>query len=107
MESEKIKEIKKALQYNVLDEFMNRLPYGDEFNKLKMVSFEDILTYINELESGYAKGYADGIKNTYEVVMPEKLKDFVKRLKEKMPVHYPTALRALDETLKEFINDNT
>ena len=42
MESEKVKEIKKALEYNVLSEFMNRLPYADEFNKLKMVSFEDI-----------------------------------------------------------------
>ena len=51
MESEKVKEIKKALEYNILSEFMNRLPYADEFNKLKMVSFEDILTLINELES--------------------------------------------------------
>ena len=51
MNSEKVKEIKKALKYNVLSEFMNRLPYADEFNKLKMVSFEDIITLINELES--------------------------------------------------------
>ena len=51
MNIEKEKEIKKALRYNVQDEFMNRLPYADEFNKLKMVSFEDILTLINELES--------------------------------------------------------
>ena len=51
MESEKVKEIKKAIEYNSVSEFMNRLPYADEFNKLKMVSFDDILTLINELES--------------------------------------------------------
>lgn len=51
MESERIKDIKKALEYNVLDELIiYMLPYADEFNKLKKVSLEDILTYINELE---------------------------------------------------------
>lgn len=50
MEREKVKEIKKAIEYNSVSEFMNRLPYADEFNKLKMVSFDDIITLINELE---------------------------------------------------------
>lgn len=31
----------------------------------------------------YSKGYAQGIKNTYEVVMPDKLKQFAEMLKEK------------------------
>ena len=53
----------------------------------------------------YTKGYAQGIKNTYEVVMPNKLKQFAERLKEisceaylKEQLH-----RCIDETLKECI----
>lgn len=61
----------------------------------------------------YSKGYAQGIKNTYEVVIPEKLKQFAERLKEKYgkscSEYYPLLLELtseqLDETLKEFIND--
>lgn len=60
----------------------------------------------------YSKGYAQGIKNTYEVVIPEKLKQFAERLKE-----HPTMKiyslhnaceripKAIDETLKEYEND--
>ena len=68
MEQEKIKEIKKALEYNTVSEFMNRLPYADKFNKLKMVAFEDILTYINELESENEKLSAKykNLENNYE-----------------------------------------
>ena len=51
----------------------------------------------------YSKGYAQGIKNTYEVVIPEKLKQFVKRLKKNMPVHYTSVIDSIEETLKEFI----
>ena len=81
MEQEKINEIKKALKYNVLDEFMNRLPYGDGFNKLKMVSFEDILAYINELESEN-KRLKQSNKNI--LFVNEKVIERNKNLKEKL-----------------------
>ena len=55
----------------------------------------------------YAKGYAAGIKNTYEEILPQ----FAERLKEKYgkscSEYYPLLLELtseqLDETLKEFL----
>ena len=50
------------------------------------IQIDDYIDRIAELEkekkenTSYAKGYADGIKNTYEVVVPEKLKQFAERL---------------------------
>ena len=52
----------------------------------------------------YSKGYADGIKNTYEVVIPNKLKQFAERLKEKLfDLGNIVNDNDIDETLKEFI----
>lgn len=69
----------------------------------------------NKENNSYAKGYADGIKNTYEVVVPDKLKQFAERLKEKAirrqefigelaidDVEY-VKVKDIDKTLKEFI----
>ena len=50
MESEKVKEIKKALEDCASNEIANKLPYIDD-HKCKAVAFADILTLINELES--------------------------------------------------------
>lgn len=54
----------------------------------------------------YSKGYADGIKNTYEVVMPDTLKQFAERLKEKLGsvdlIRGWTVKVFIDETLKEY-----
>ena len=50
MESEKVKEIKKALEDNANYEHYNKLGYIDGY-KCKTVSYVDILTLINELES--------------------------------------------------------
>jgi hypothetical protein len=50
MESEKVKEIKKALEDYASSEIANKLPYIDD-HKFKAVAFADILTLINELES--------------------------------------------------------
>lgn len=50
MESEKVKEIKNALDFNANDDFYY-LPYIDDKDKQKTVKFADILTLINELES--------------------------------------------------------
>ncbi len=114
MESEKVKNVKKALKQNI----KTGIGFLDEKeDKMFFVSIADILTLINELESEnsyqkehielwfkkneekkkriaelekeieenafYSKGYAQGIKNTYEVVMPDKLKQFAEMLKEK------------------------
>lgn len=69
----------------------------------------------NEIKENafYSKGYAQGIKNTYEIVVPDKLKQFAERLKEKMGVREYMGVKYkqgifsendIDETLKEFIN---
>ena len=50
MESEKVKEIKKALEDNANYEHHNKLGYIDGY-KCKTVTYADILTLINELES--------------------------------------------------------
>ena len=59
----------------------------------------------------YAKGYADGIKNTYEAMLPQKLENFAERLKEKLKEKvnadnvdvFVECAKLSDETLKEFI----
>ena len=50
MNSEKVKEIKKALECNATDKHDN-LSYIDENDKCQLMPFADILTLINELES--------------------------------------------------------
>lgn len=52
----------------------------------------------------YARGYADGIKNTYEAMLPQKLENFAERLKEKLfDLGNIVNDNDIDETLKEFI----
>ena len=152
MDSKKVKEIKKALEFNTNNSEHARLHYIDGYNR-KIVTYADILTLINELESendtlhtnlcewrrenqqlkdriaefgkeieenaSYVKGYADGIKNTYEVVMPDKLKQFAEKLKAKIVSMNPkygwarkdtneklikqgATIRAINELLKEY-----
>ena len=146
MESKKVKEIKECLE-----EFKDdRIGYCSNGIDRFMLTKEDALTLINELESEneschevladlkviikqqndriaelekeikgnafYAKGYAQGIKNTYEVVVPNKLKQFAERLKEKIKnfcgteyenayydVTKSAACNDIDETLKELL----
>ena len=50
MNSEKVREIKKALKDCASNEIANKLPYIDG-HKCKAVAFADILTLINELQS--------------------------------------------------------
>lgn len=50
MESEKVKEIKKALECNADYEHHDKLSYIDGY-KCKLVAYRDILTLISELES--------------------------------------------------------
>ena len=59
----------------------------------------------------YSKGYAQGIKNTYEVVIPDKLKQFaekeIEELKSKVNADnvdcFVECKKILEETLKEFV----
>ena len=152
----KVKEIKKVLEEGQF----NTINHHQKEGKTIKISFADILTLINELESEnerwqkdcddiandyqemgnfyyeevkknqqlkdriaelekeieenafYSKGYAEGIKNTYDVVLPDKLKQFAERLKEKMGVREYMGVKYkqgvfsendIDETLKEFI----
>ena len=65
----------------------------------------------------YTKGYGDGVKATVEVAYPKKLNEFAERLKGKIgefdslyqsctDVSYSDLIKqAIDETLKEFINE--
>lgn len=78
------------------------------FNKLRAENKQlkdRIAEFEKEIEENafYSKGYAQGIKNTYEVVIPEKLKQFAERLKEELKGI--VGANFIDETLKEFIND--
>ena len=65
-----------------------------------------------EVNAFYSKGYAQGIKNTYEFVVPDKLKQFAERLIEKLKDNddvdnvdtFVGCKKLVDKTLKEFIN---
>lgn len=90
-----------------------------ELETLCNKTYEDLTKEIDRLEKEieenafYSKGYAQGIKNTYEVVIPDKLKQFAERLKEKMGVREYMGIKYkqgvfsendIDETLKEFLD---
>lgn len=142
MESEKVKEIKKYFEERDVIYFADILTYINELERENEKLLESCKNchYIKDLEIAnghakelkdriaelekeikgnvfYAKGYAEGIKNTYEVVMPNKLKQFAERLKEKLEENSPiagydledlefdgeTIQECIDETLKEFL----
>ena len=81
MNSEKIIEIKKALQ----DHSIEKLKYQDGI-KIKEIDFIDILTLINELESENEKLQRDCVITAYDKLRAEnkKLKDRLGELKEKI-----------------------
>lgn len=120
MESEKVKEIKKALENCQKNNCLDCPYFIDEKRCRANDLLLDTITLINELEEEieesafYSKGYAQGIKNTYEVVIPDKLKQFAERLKEKSQKSFinvggltasakTVTLHDIDETLKEFL----
>lgn len=122
MESEKVKEIKKALEDNANYEHHNKLSYIDGY-KCKTVDYADILTLINELESEnerlktqLAQANA-GIVNCSgcKFVEINAVREFAERLKDKVKNfcgteeenHYydvskEGACEEIDETLKEY-----
>lgn len=129
MESEKVKEIKRALEENANYEYYNKLGYIDGYT-CKTVAYADILTYINELESentrlnkainNVQKGFDNG-EFISKDCQTRTLKQFAERLKEKFDEQkyfyetasishrdisltaLNTAYRCLDETLKEYV----
>ena len=122
MESEKVKEIKKALEDNANYEHYNKLSYIDGY-KCKTVDYADILTLINELESEnerlktqLAQANA-GIVNCSgcKLVELNAVREFAEKLKEKVLNYCGTeeenhyydvskegACEEIDETLKEY-----
>ena len=119
MKSEKVKEIKKALEDNANYKHHNKLGYIDGY-KCKTVAFADILTLINELESEnerlkilLAQANA-GIVNCSgcHLVELNAVKEFAEKLKRKAfdkdmfndwaGATYVVLVREIDKLLKEY-----
>lgn len=134
MNIEKVKEIKKALEYNKTD----HLSYIDEW-KCKFVEYADILTLINELESENERlrlerdvligkkivekqkhdkalimkiDIQEQLKNRIDELENEnvkQLKQFAEKLKEKYgqscSEYYPLLLELTSEQLDETLNE--
>lgn len=119
MESEKVKEIKKALEENANYEYYNKLGYIDGYT-CKTVAYADILTYINELESENERlkilleQANAGIVNCSgcKLVELNAVKEFAEKLKMKAfdkdmfndwaGATYVVLVREIDELLKEY-----
>jgi predicted nuclease with TOPRIM domain len=99
-------------------EYINELESENDCKDIEIskqeYQIEKLKDRIAELEKkkeenpSYAKGYADGIKNTYEVVLPDKLKQFAERIKMEFYYQFDELIPSImadkiDETLKEFI----
>lgn len=120
MESEKVKEIKKALECNADYKHYDKLSYIDGY-KCKLVAYADILTYINELESEnerlkilLAQANA-GIVNCSgcKLVELNAVKEFAEKIKERYHNYYPSIdhyccsekavnVKDIDKLLKEY-----
>lgn len=117
MEREKIKEIKETLEHNAYF----AIEYFPKAGKPKVFKLDDILNFINELESEnerlneYIKGNeadAKAFVNGWHKDLRKELELFVERLKEKV-YHEARICRdivdvqSIDEILKEFIKDES
>ena len=71
MNSEKVKEIKKALEDNANDSEHTHLAYIEDY-RVKLVAFRDILTLINELESELEKEQINNLNCDTELQYKEK-----------------------------------
>ena len=117
MNSEKVKEIKKALEQNDDNGIMYEV--NDQKRTCKFIHHKDILTYINELEKENAiktDTIVDLLKKQ-EFYEKEKLTKFAERLKKKAirrqefigelaidDIEY-VKTQDIDKTLEEFINN--
>ena len=124
MNSEKVKEIKKALDCCTNPVYCEKeCPYHIYERHLECINelAKDSLTYINELEE-YIKGNEQDAKafvNGWHKDLETELKQFAERLKEKLEECSPfvgfdledleldgeTIQGCIDETLKEFIGE--
>ena len=82
MESEKVKEIKKALEDNANYKHHNKLGYIDGY-KCKTVAYADILTLINELESENEK-FVESCKNCHYIKDLEIANGHAQELKDRI-----------------------
>lgn len=82
MNSEKVKEIKKALGDNANYEHYNKLGFIDGY-KCKTVAYADILTYINELESENER-LVESCKNCHYIKDIEIANGHTKELKDRI-----------------------
>lgn len=96
MGSEKVKEIKKALEQNDYYGIMYEVDYKKR--TCKFIHHKDILTLINELESENER-------------LKQAVKDFAERLRKRIAdtmysregyVDYDDTMEVIDETLKEY-----
>ena len=78
MNSEKVKEIKKALEDNANDSEHTHLAYIEDY-RVKLVAYRDILTLINELESENDCKDIEISKQEYQI---KKLKDRIVELEK-------------------------
>ena len=115
MESEKVKEIKKALEFNTNNSECMHLPYIDGY-KCKIVAYADILTLINELESENEllkvgnERFENNMRAVLEIEKKQAVKEFVEKVKEKALSHCRTINcyeltfieTTVDELLKEY-----
>ena len=111
MNSEKVKEIKKALENCNLDKDCNGCPYYEEQDCIKTKN-DDILTLINELEKEVETRKAEVLhlqEYGKKLIRETELKQFAERLKEKLKEKvdadnvdaFVECARLSDETLKE------
>ena len=118
MESEKVKEIKKALEDNANYEHYDKLGYIDGY-KCKTVAYADILTLINELESEKERlrleidvliGKKIVEKQKYDnalimkIDIQEQLKDRIAELENENVKQLKQFAERLKEKLKEKVN---
>ena len=112
MKSEKVKEIKKALECCNIDKDCMDCPYSKIGNCIKVFN-EDILTLINELEKEVETRKEEVLhlqEYGKKLIMETELKQFAEKLKEKCEwnkkrycCEATVSANDIDETLKEFI----
>lgn len=101
-----IETISSGNKYSLVIQKENGQTPSEKLTELK----DQIVELKKEIEENafYSKGYAQGIKNTYEVVVPDKLRQFAERLKEQAYDSFGDKViwyNDIDETLKERINE--
>ena len=103
--------------YNRLAELEDKIECGEfvskDWHDEQVLHAENRIAELEKEIKGnafYAKGYAQGIKNTYEVVVPDKLKQFAERVKMEFYYEFDEIIPSImsdkiDKILKELIEE--